>query len=166
MVEEKTALPAGLIWRDDGIYLEGTASSVSLLGAVDAVFTSHFYFTGLDYQVLAETLFPLRPRTTEGLRPPQRLAQAVARFAPQREALYKKPKMGRGYAEYYFEPLWLEEMELPDGTIIPERQTHMDIDEFVAAMWLMGIRFGLDIKAITAAMHASKPERITVSLDL
>ena len=166
MVEEKTALPAGLIWREDGVYLEGTASSVSLLGAVDAVFTSHFYFTGLDYSVLIDALFPLRPRATDGLRPPQRLAAGVVRFDPQREALYKKPKMGRGYAEYYFEPLWLEEMELPDGTIIPERQTHMDIDEFIAAMWRQGIRFGLDVKSIAAAIHASKPERITVAQDL
>jgi hypothetical protein len=166
VVEEKTALPAGLIWRDDGVYLEGTASSVSLLGAVDAVFTSHFYFTGLDYSVLIDTLFPLRPRATDGLRPPQRLAAGVERFDPQREALYKKPKMGRGYAEYYFEQLWLEEMELPDGTIIPERQTHMDIDEFIAAMWVKGIRFGLDVKSIKTAIHASKPERITVAEDL
>jgi len=164
--EEKTALPAGLIWRDDGVYLEGTASSVSLLGAVDAVFTAHFYFTGLDYPAMIDALFPLRPRATDGLRPPQRLAAGVSRFDPQREALYKKPKMGRGYAEYYFEPLWLEEMTLPDGTVIPERQTHMDIDEFIAAMWLKGIRFGLDVKAIAAAIQASKPERITVAQDL
>jgi uncharacterized protein (DUF342 family) len=42
----------------------------------------------------------------------------------------------------------------------------MDIDEFIAAMWLKGIRFGLDVKAITAAIHASKPERITMAQDL
>lgn len=164
--EEKKTLPAGLIWRDDGIYLEGTASSVSLLGAVDAVFTSHFYFTGLNYSALMDTLFPLRPRAIDGLRPPQKFADGVQRFDPNREALYKKPKMGRGYAEYYFETLWLEEEELPDGSIIPERQTRLDLDEFVAAMWLHGIRFGLDIKAVAAAIHSSKPERITVAQDL
>ena len=164
--EEKKTLPAGLIWRDDGIYLEGTASSVALLGAVDAVFTSQFYFTGLNYSALIDVLFPLRPRATDGLRPPLKIADGVQRFDPTRKALYKKPKMGRGYAEYYFETLWLEEQELPDGSIIPERQTRLDVDEFVAAMWLHGIRFGLDLKAVAAAILSSKPERITVAQDL
>ena len=166
MVEEKSApLPAGLILREDGIYLEGTASAATLLAAVDAVFASRFYFRGLDYRTLMDALFPLRP-AAEGLRPPVRVADGVSRFDAERQPLYKKPKMGRGYAEYYFEPLWLEEVELPDGTIIPERQTRLDVDEFVADMWLKGIRFGVDVKAVAAAIQAGKPERITVAQDL
>ena len=159
------ALPTGLLRRADGIYLDGTAPAATLVAAVNQVFGSPAFFSGLDYGVLMDALYPLRP-SAGGVRPPLRFAADIVPFDPQRQALYKAPKMGHGYAEYYFELLYLEEMEQPDGTIIPERQTRLDIDEFVADMWFKGIRFGIDVKAVAAAINASKPDRITVAQDL
>jgi hypothetical protein len=161
------ALPAGLLRRPDGIYFDGTAPAATLIAAVNQVFGSQSYFLGLDYPVLIDALYPLRPSAAAGgLQPPVRFAADVVPFDPQRRGLYKAPKMGHGYAEYYFEPLFIEEMELPDGTIIPERPTRLDVDEFVADMWGKGIRFGIDVKAVAAAINATKPDRITVAQDL
>jgi hypothetical protein len=161
------ALPTGLLRRPDGIYLDGTAPAATLLAAVNQVFSTPAFFQGLDYAVLMDALYPLRPAANAGgLQPPLRFAADIVPFDPQRRGLYKAPKMGRGYAEYYFEPLFIEEMELPDGTVIPERPTRLDPDEFVADMWLKGIRFGIDVKAVAAAIQATKPDRITVAQDL
>jgi hypothetical protein len=74
--------------------------------------------------------------------------------------------MGRGYAEYYFEPLYVDEQELPDGSVIPEHQTRLDIDEFIAQMWAKGIQFGIDVGAVVSAIASSKPDRITFASDL
>ncbi|MFA9218730.1 MAG: flagellar assembly protein A [Sphingomonadaceae bacterium] len=57
-------------------------------------------------------------------------------------------------------------MLLPDGTLIPERPVRLDVDEFVADMWFKGIRFGIDVKAVAAAIQSVKPARITVAQDL
>ncbi len=162
---QSAALPAGLLRRADGIYLDGTAPAATLIAAINQVFGSLAFFSGLDYGVLMDALYPLRP-STGGVRPPLRFAADIVPFDAQRKSLYKAPKMGHGYAEYYFEPLYLEEEELPDGTIIPERQTRLDIDEFVADMWFKGIRFGIDVTAVAAAINATKPDRITVAQDL
>lgn len=159
------ALPAGLIQRPDGIFVDPAIAPPALAAAVNQVFLSRSYFAGLHYPTLVKLLYDVGPPLA-----PQggafRLADAVKAFDPQRLSLYKAPKMGRGYAEYYFEPLYLEAMELPDGTIIPERLTRLNVDEFVADMWIKGIRFGIDVAAVAAAIAAAKSDRITVAHDL
>ncbi len=157
-------LPVGLLKRPDGIYIDLSLSPLTLTAAINEVFHSHCYFVGLNYPLLVKALYGVGPDT--GVPAPVRLATAVRVMEPERIALYKNPKMGRGYAEYYFETLYLDEMTLPDGTVIPERPTKLDVDEFVAEMWNKGILFGIEVAAVATAIASTKADRITVATEL
>ncbi|MCU6499627.1 FapA family protein [Rugamonas sp. A1-17] len=160
-------LPVGLAKRPDGIYIDLSLSPLTLTAAINEVFHSHCYFAGLNYPVLNKALYSIGPEVgTPGKPGWARLADEVRVLAPERIALYKNPKLGRGYAEYYFETLYLDEMTLPDGTVIPERPTRLDVDEFVAEMWNKGILFGIEVAAVAAAIASTKADRITVATEL
>ncbi|WP_373987972.1 flagellar assembly protein A [Duganella sp. BuS-21] len=139
-------------------------SKPALLAALTHVFQAGWYFVGLDYPALLKALYDVGPEV--GDVQALRLADAVRVFDANRLALYKAPKMSVSYAEYYFQQLYQEEMTLPDGTVIPERPVQLDIDEFIADMWNKGIRFGIDVAAVKAAMVSTKPDRITFATDL
>ncbi|MYM74422.1 DUF342 domain-containing protein [Duganella sp. FT134W] len=139
-------------------------SQPALMAAVEHVFQSGGYFAGLDYAAFMRALYGLGPALGEVQA--LRLADAVRTFDGARLALYKHPKISLSYAEYTFEPLFLDEITLPDGTVIPERPVHLDIDEFIADMWNKGIRFGIDVAAVKAAMASPKADRITFANDL
>jgi uncharacterized protein (DUF342 family) len=158
------ALPIGLLKRADGIYIDLGMPRPALSAAVGHVFQSGYYFLGLNYPVLIKALYDVGPDL--GAAEAVQLAADMRLFDAARIGLYKNPKMARGYAEYYFELLYIEEMTLPDGTVIPERQTRLDVDEFVADMWNKGIHFGIDIAAVSAAIASAKPDRITFATDL
>ncbi|MYN42304.1 DUF342 domain-containing protein [Duganella sp. FT109W] len=139
-------------------------SQPALMAAVEHVFQSGGYFAGLDYPALMRALYGIGPDVGEVQA--LRLADAVRVFDGARLALYKNPKISLSYAEYTFQPLFLDEITLPDGTVIPERPAHLDIDEFIADMWNKGIRFGIDVAAVKAAMASPKADRITFANDL
>ncbi|MFA9218731.1 MAG: hypothetical protein ACEQSK_16735 [Sphingomonadaceae bacterium] len=98
---QSAAMPAGLLLRPDGIYLDGNTPSATLLATINQIFATPAFLRGLDYQALIDALYPLGPLPAGG-RPALRLAAGIVPFDPQRRALYKTPKMGRGYAEYLF----------------------------------------------------------------
>ena len=158
------ALPIGLGKLADGIYIDLGMSKPALVAAVTHVFQSGWYFIGLDYPVLIKALYGVGPDT--GSQQALRLADDVRVFDAGRLSLYKNPKVSLSYAEYYFQQLYLEEMTLPDGTVIPERPVALDIDEFIADMWNKGIHFGIDVAAVKAAMASTKADRITFASDL
>jgi hypothetical protein len=139
-------------------------SKPALTAAVTQLFESGCYLAGLDYAALMQALYGVGPGL--GALQALRLADAVRLFDGARLALYKHPKVSLSYAEYTFQPLYLEEMTLPDGTVIPERPVQLDIDEFIADMWGKGIRFGIDVAAVKAAMASTKSDRITFATDL
>ncbi|RFP18517.1 DUF342 domain-containing protein [Duganella sp. BJB475] len=153
-----------MLKRPDGIYIDMTLSPLTLTAAINEVFHSHCYFVGLNYPLLVKALYGVGPDT--GVPGQARLAAELRVMEPERIALYKNPKMGRGYAEYYFETLYLDAMTLPDGTEIPERPTRLDVDEFVAEMWNKGILFGIEVAAVAAAIASTKADRITVATEL
>jgi hypothetical protein len=157
-------LPIGLVKRADGLYIDLGIPKPALIAAINHVFTCRCYFVGLNYPVLNKALYGIGPDL--GQVEAVRFAAEMRVFDPERLALYKNPKMGKGYAEYYFELLYLEETVLPDGTLLPERQTRLDIDEFVADMWVKGIVFGIDTAAVATAIAATKADRITFATDL
>lgn len=148
--------------RDDGVYADPSVLGTTLVAAIDNVYRAGNYFTGVDYPVLMKALFghgPELPRGPDGTTL-VRFAADIQAFDPARRALYRAVKIGRGYAEYYFEPVWLPDPVDPDAEGF---QTRLDPDEFIADVWTKGIRFGLDLPAIRAAMDASKADRITVA---
>ena len=158
------SLPIGLILRPDGIYIDLGLPPPARAAAVNQVFGAGFCLAGLSYPVLIKALYDVGPDL--GAAQAVRLAAAVQLIDGRRLPLYKTPKPGRGYAEYYFEPLYLDAEVLADGTELPERVARLDIDEFVAAMWGHGIRFGIDVAAVANAIKAPKAERITFATDL
>nr|WP_315258303.1 flagellar assembly protein A [uncultured Duganella sp.] len=159
-----TGLPLGLVRRADGIHIDLGMSRPALTAAVEHVYQSGWYFVGLDYAALMLALYGVGrdPGGAEALR----LADDVRRFDGARLGLYKQPKTSLSYAEYYFQQLYAEEVTLPDGTLIPERPLRLDIDEFIAFMWMQNIRFGIDVAAVRAAIDSVRPERITFATDL
>ena len=162
--EPDASLPIGLIKRPDGIYLDTGLPPPARAAAIHQVFGAGFCLAGLSYPTLIKALYDVGPDL--GAVQAVRLADAVRLVDAARLALYKNPKLGHGYAEYYFEPLFLDEEVLADGTVLPERVARLDVDEFIAAMWVKGIRFGIDAAAVTTAMAAPKADRITFATDL
>jgi len=148
--------------RDDGVYADPSVLGTTLVAAIDNVYRAGNYFAGIDYPVLLKALFdhgPELPRGPDGALV-VRFAADIKAFDPARRALYRAPKIGRGYAEYYFEPVWLPDPCDPEAEGFP---TRLDIDEFIADMWMKGIRCGLDLPAVRAALASNKADRVTIA---
>ncbi|MBW8897810.1 MAG: DUF342 domain-containing protein [Massilia sp.] len=148
--------------RDDGVYADPSVLGTTLVAAVDNVYRAGNYFVGIDYPVLLKALFdhgPELPRGPDGALV-ARFAADIQAFDPVRRALYRAPKIGRGCAEYYFEPIWLPDPLDPEAEGFP---TRLDVDEFIADMWMKGIRCGLDLPAIRAALASNRADRVTIA---
>jgi uncharacterized protein (DUF342 family) len=148
--------------RDDGVYADPSVLGTTLVAAIDNIYRAGNYFAGIDYPVLLKALYghgPELPRGPDGAAV-VRFADDIRTFDPARRALYRAAKIGRGYAEYVFEPVWLPDPLDPEAEGFP---TRLDVDEFIADMWLKGIRCGLDLPAIRAALASSKADRITIA---
>jgi hypothetical protein len=133
-----------------------------LQAAVNQVFLSSAYFSGLDYGVFLRALYNAGPELPEGIKgqPLLRFADNIEAFAPERRELYKSVRIINGEAEYYFEPVFIEAEE---GV---SQQAQLDFGEFVADMWVKGIRFGIDAPAVREAIAANKPVRLVVARKL
>lgn len=184
--EGQVALPPFFIKRQDGVFIDllKLDSSASFLAVADRIFTANAYFLGLNYATFSKLLYGFDPAAAQAMKKPDEssvlvpLAQAIVAFRPERRALYKPLKMGNGYADYYFETPYMEvETEEPvygdgeDGSyglirvikstsLVPDK---LNFDEFVADMWLKGIRFGIETDAVKAAIDGGKPGRVTVA---
>jgi uncharacterized protein (DUF342 family) len=148
--------------RHDGVYADPAVLGTTLVAAIDSIFRGGHYLAGIDYPVLMKALFghgPELPKGPDGALQ-ARIAADILPFEPSRRELYRSVKIGGGRAEYYFEPVWLADSGDPDG---PGQPGRLDLDEFVADMWLKGIRFGIDIEAVRAAIDTGKAERVTVA---
>ncbi len=156
-----TAPPAEgcILQQADGVYCDVAALGPALLAAVESVLLRNQYFAGLNYPVLIKALFGHGrelPRNARG-ETVVRLADAILPFDPARRALYRAVKIADGQAEYYFEPVFL-----PDADGV-EQPTRLDIDEFIADIWMKGIRFGVDVESVKAAIAAPAAGRVTVA---
>lgn len=146
---------AVLVQRDDGVWFRTGVATVDRQAAAGHVFLSGSRFAGLDYAVFLRLLFDAGPELPAALReqPLVRFADAVVPFVTARRALYKSVKIIAGEADYFFEPVFLD-----TGGAEPEPAT-LDFDEFVADMWIKGIRFGIDAAAVREAIGSSRPAR-------
>jgi uncharacterized protein (DUF342 family) len=147
---------------------------------VDRVFTSGAYFVGLDYDALTLLLYGAEGRDAGGGKP-LRIADGIEFFDLERRELYKAPKSVDNGAcvEYLFGPVWLErsvdvpifgdtdELGQPQLTgyekQIRQTPTRLNVDEFVAAMWLHGVRSGLDLAAVRVAIESAQGERVDIA---
>ncbi|RJG15552.1 flagellar assembly protein A [Massilia cavernae] len=159
---QAAALEHCIVRRGDGIYVDPAVAGATLQAAVDSVFTSKNYFSGIDYAYLVNAIYK---RGAQPARPGDmvRFASDIVAFPTDRRGLYKAVKVSDGKAEYYFEPVYLPNPDDPGGEGVPAR---LNADEFVADLWTKGIRFGIDIGAVRAAIAGGKAERVVVAQQL
>lgn len=152
-----------IVRRDDGVFVDPGVPGDEFRAALDRVFSGHDYFTGLNYPALLGVAYDcgVEPRPPRG-GPLVRFAAAVTPFAPERRELYRAVKIADGKAEYYFEPVYLPGADGAEA-MLPAR---LDVDEFVADMWVKGVRFGVDIDAVRSAIASNKADRVTVARQL
>ena len=141
------------------MYADPGAGCATLIASVDSIFGKNRYFGGIDYPNFIQALYnhgPARERPADLLR----IASSVELFMPERRALYKALKINNGRAEYYFEPVYMADPGDADSAGVPAR---LDPGEFVADLWGKGIRFGIDMAAVNAAIASTKSERAIVA---
>ncbi len=168
--EGEVALPRFLFKNKDGLYVEpGKLDTAETLAeAVERIFNGGAYFLDLDYPGFLHLLYELDIRgglAKGGEAPrPRRLCRDIVAFHPARRALYKAVKIGDGQVEYYFEPVF-EEAPAQGATNerpAPQRAS-LDFDEFVADLWLKGVRFGIDEPRVRELISAGTTGRFVVA---
>ncbi len=181
---QKTASPSFILMRDEGVYvhLATVPSQDALRQFVDRIFDNGSYFIGLEYATFLALLYGNAPLASIGNGKEEvKISGSIALFPMDRLGLYKGLKIERqaDRAEYLFEPVYLEVTRsepvhgLPDKegvspiikyrTITEQIPAQLDFDEFVAAAWLNGLRFGIDEKAVREALRSKKAGRIPVA---
>lgn len=186
--QEEVMLPGFVFSRPEGIIIDLRALMLVEGGFelfVDRLFAGGMRFSGLDYAAFLKLLYDadwlaaMQGKCTEA-----KIAAKITRFLPQRQALYRAVKLleGGNRAEYVFEPVSLEEAyEEPvygdpgedgirpvTGYLSKTRQvpTKLDFDEFVADMWLKGVKFGIDADIVRQAIASGKSGCMTIAWHL
>ncbi|MDO8991115.1 MAG: FapA family protein [Sideroxyarcus sp.] len=180
----EVVLPGYLLRQQDGIFVDMSQFPVGsgFLGFVDRLFSEGWRFQGLDYSLLTDLLYDRDAALdAHGSAAKVRLALDIVDFPPLRKALYKAVKVDAEskLAEYLFEPVFLEAVsEQPvygepgaDGVALvvgAERKTELvptslDPDEFIAEMWLKGVRYGIDVAAVAGVISRHETARIEIA---
>lgn len=185
--EGEILLPNYLLRQPDGIYVN---LSIFPVGGgfdtfIDRLFGDGFRFVRLNYKFFMNLLFDYDIiLDTHGLDTNVKLADDIVKFHAKRKALYRGVKLDRAMlsAEYFFEPVVIEvEKEVPvygeagaDGVrpiVGSERQlemvpTSLDIDEFIAEMWLKGVRYGLAVDEVAEVIARQESVRMKIAAQL
>lgn len=185
-------LPSFVVRRDDGLHVDVSAmdSPELFLRFVERVHSAGTRFSGLDHALFGKLLFEYAPADIAALldrceaegRPPElRLAADIVPFPPERQALYRGFKqLDRAEAaEYFFEQVTVDsETQVPRygdpdengdypvvgyDTLAVSERAYLDFDEFVAAAWNKGLRYGIDAAAVREAIARDKAERLLVA---
>lgn len=166
-----------IVKRDGGVYvnLSCLESPADFFDFVVRFFSANAFFRSLDYPNFLSLLYG---EGNHGSAREVRFAADIVSFPLERQALYKALKIEGDEAVYMFEPVFLESSvdepligELADGGVgvlgcvakVVSTQTKLDIDEFVAAAWMQGVRFGIDFGAVYEAIRGEKTVRIVVA---
>ncbi|MFO7542509.1 MAG: FapA family protein [Thiobacillus sp.] len=175
---EEILLPSFVERRATGLFVApSTLEEGGLARFVERVFAAGLRFANLDYAVFQALLHDPKAMPEA----PVRLAASIVPFPPQRKALYHTVKCARDLrtAEYLFEPVVLEiEEGVPvfgppgeDGSVdvtgeeIKTRSepTQLDFDEFVAALWEKGVRFGIEAAQVREVIQSGTAVRMEIA---
>jgi uncharacterized protein len=156
--------------REDGFYitLSKFHSGSDFEIFVDELFLNNFCFADINYNFFLKLLFDvewlamMRDKVDD-----LKIASGISQFPPNRRELYKTVKVldGGKKAEYVFEPVQLEvSMQIPVYGQVDE-QGHspivsyttsktlqpatLSLDEFVAVMWVKGIKYGIQAEEVS-----------------
>ena len=154
--------PSAIVKRADGVYFKSGAAPLACQAGVNQFFLAGAYFAGLDYAVFIRVLYNAGAELPENLKsqPLVRFADSVEPFHAQRRELYKAVRIVNGEAEYYFEPVFFLSPDLPP------QPARLNFDEFVADMWVKGIRFGIDAPAVKAIIATGRVARVIAARKL
>ncbi len=145
-------IPSFITRRTDGVFVSGAFGEGRLLRFVEAVFADGAFFSGLDFPNFNRLLFGV----DQGAAPPipVRLAADVLIFTPARRTLYRavQASVEGTSADYLFETVYLESL---DDVVVdaagakkkvppPSAAVKLDFDEFIAHLWVNGVRAGVD----------------------
>ncbi len=179
--EGELLIPVFIRKRPEGVFIDVSVipAEGGLQTFIERLFTNGAYFKNLNYTGFMRLLFGAGTAADGAAE--VRIADDIIRFSPQRRVLYKGVKIIKDgeRAEYVFEPVFLESVvEEPvygdpgdDGVkpIVGHTQktemqpTRLDFDEFVADMWLKGVRFGLDTDAVRQAIERGDTIRMDIA---
>lgn len=193
MLEDGQVLLPGFITRQAaGLFVDLAALDARelLLRFVDRVFDANARFVALDYPLFLKLAFELTPRDMArwldefehaGKAPQVRLCADIVPFPAERQALYRGLKLAAdgATADYLFEQITIErEIETPvpsepgvsgeppvprTVTSTTSERVRLDFDEFVAAVWRKGLRYGIDAALVAATLAADRTERLTIA---
>ncbi len=179
--------PIFIVKRDDGVFVSPDLLQFpgDFIAFQDRLYSCAERFSEMDLSLLeklsydAEAFSYFKKSGKE-----VRIAAAIVPFQALRAKLYRPVKMLEGgkRVEYLFEPVTTEVQhqepvygepdELGLAPIIEyvekteDVPTTLDFDEFIAAMWLKGIKYGLDEAGIREAIAGKEAMRRTVARQL
>lgn len=185
--EVEYILPAYLLRQADGVFVDLSVFPVGggFDKVLDRLFGDGARFKGLDYRLLLKLLYDYDSiLDAHSITDRLRLADDIVAFPDSRRALYKAVKVdGRNQrAEYFFEPVKI-------GVVVEEpvygeagadgvapivgstrkevlQPTMLDPDEFIADMWVKGVRYGIDIDAVAGLISRGETARMVVAAQL
>lgn len=187
VMRERLVTPGFVVKRPDGVFilLPRLQSNGDFTLFADRLFGEGLCFAGLDYALFLKLAFD-----ADWLADAQRgggeirLAEDIVRFQPQRRGLYRPVKIleGGARAEYVFEPVTIEVSYEdpvygePDASGVAqivkyvtrtrEQPARLDFDEFVADMWVKGVKFGIDAAAMRQVVARGTSVRMIIASQL
>ncbi len=178
--EGQIALSRCIVQRDDGLYvsLSRLDSATDFPDFVQRVIAEGLYFRALDYSMFVSLLYDDPTTWGQDSAAEVFLAADITCFQSARQALYQSLSIDNGEAVFLFEPLYREVESEPTlgehGAQCPptpatsasrqaEHRVFLDSDEFIAAAWAKGVRFGIDVEAVREGIELDRPERLVVA---
>ena len=171
--------PAFVTKRSEGLFVETAEIGIDgrFLRFVENVFSVGAYFSGLEFANFNRLLYEMDQGATFGS--PVRLAADIRFILPGRRDLYKAVRLGADgkIAEYMFAPVYLEMAGvLPPGESAGDgspgkagkntaaaEPAKLDFDEFVAHLWVNGVRSGIDEAAVRRTIARGETGRLKVA---
>jgi len=180
-------LPSFASRQGDGLYVDASKleSPQDFQQFVERVFSAEAFFADLDYGLFLKLLYAPDAPELQAKKPlSQRLARNIVPFATERREIYRDPKADKNgaQAEYLFEPV-TRELSIEEPVLGPPEEggdeasrpvlgykninktvpVKLDPDEFIAAMWIKGVRYGLDMPRVRAVIDSNKMERVEIA---
>jgi uncharacterized protein (DUF342 family) len=176
MTITKNSAPSYVLLRSDGVFIRVTSdlTKETLRLFVDRLFGHETRFDGLDYSAFIGLLYG---DTLEQLELAEykdvRIANSLVPFPQSRQMLYKtvKIELDGSSAEYMFESIFID---AADGSVVMNStkenvgaiQADLNFDEFVASMWIKGLRFGIHADAVKDVLRKNLLGRMEVASHL
>lgn len=138
-----------ILQREGAVYAEASVAPAVLLADIDRLIQSGRYVTGIDYPVLMHLLYGVGDAPVQGGL--VRFGAGIGSFDTARRGIYRDPRIHDGQADYTFEPVFVFHAGGPNQ----QAPARLDLDEFIAHVWGKGIRYGVDIAAVRAALASN-----------